>query len=105
MDNHETKRFLLSRYNPMRSRKARVTVILVLAFFVIYSISGFFILPYFARKIGMEKLTAQLGRTVTINSVQFNPFTLDAVINNFEIKELTIGLLLFHLKNCMLTQG
>jgi flagellar motor protein MotB len=87
MDNYKTKRFLLSRYNPMRSRKARVTGILVLAFFVIYSISGFFILPYFARKIGMEKLTALLGRTVTIDSVQFNPFTLDAVINNFEIKE------------------
>jgi len=71
----------------MRNRKARVTGILVLACFFVYTISGFFILPYYARKIATEKMTAQLGRTVTIDTVHFNPFTLDVVINNFEIKE------------------
>jgi len=64
-----------------------VTGILVLAFFVLYSIAGFFLLPYYARKIATEKLTSELGRTVHIDSMHFNPYTLDVVVNNFEIKE------------------
>ena len=87
MDTPGNKRFLFGRYGPIRSRKARLTGILLLVLFVIYSVSGFFILPYYARKIATETLTTQLGRTVTIDSIRFNPYTLAVAINNFKIKE------------------
>jgi uncharacterized protein DUF748 len=87
MNSLQRKKLSFSRYNPIRSRKARLTGILLLSFFVIYSISGFFVLPYYARKIATEKLTTELGRTVNIDSIRFNPYTLALVIKNFEIKE------------------
>ncbi len=83
----KNKGFSLGRFNPIRTRTAQLTCILLLAFFVIYSISGFFILPYYAKKIITEKLSAQLGRTVIIDTIRFNPYTLAIVIKNFEIKE------------------
>ncbi len=87
MDSPQRKKFSFSRYNPICTRKTRLIAILLLSFFVIYSISGFFILPYYARKIATKKLTTQLGRTVNIDSIRFNPYTLALVIKNFEIKE------------------
>jgi len=87
MNSPQRKKFSLGRYNPFSTRKAQLTGILLLSFFVIYSISGFFILPYYARKIATEKLTTQVGRIVSIGSIRFNPYTLAVVINNFEMKE------------------
>ncbi|HUI45900.1 MAG TPA: DUF748 domain-containing protein [Nitrospirota bacterium] len=87
MNSPQRKKFSFGRYNPFSTRKARLTGILLLSFFVIYSISGFFILPYYARKIATEKLTSQMGRIVSIGSIRFNPYTLAVVVNNFEIKE------------------
>ena len=69
------------------SRKARTAGIIILLLVVLYTIAGFFILPPYVKKMAMEKLSEQLGRTVTIESVSLNPYTLSAAINRFEIKE------------------
>jgi uncharacterized protein involved in outer membrane biogenesis len=69
------------------SRKLRITGIIVLLLFFLYTIGGFFILPPYLKKLAMEKLSEQLGRRVTIDSVSLNPFALSTVIKGFEIKE------------------
>ncbi len=69
------------------SRKVRITGIIVLLLFFLYTIGGFFILPPYLKKLAMEKLSEQLGRRVTIDSVSLNPFALSTVIKGFEIKE------------------
>lgn len=71
----------------IRARKTRVIGIIVLAVFIIYSIIGFFVLPYYIKKIGMEKLSDLSGRRVIIDSVSMNPYTLSVAINGFEIRE------------------
>ena len=70
-----------------RSRKVRITVIIVLLLLFLYTIAGFFILPPYLKKLAMEKLSEQLGRRVTVESVSLNPFALSTVIKGFEIKE------------------
>jgi uncharacterized protein involved in outer membrane biogenesis len=69
------------------SRKARNIGIITLLIFVLYTIVGFFIMPPYLKKAAMEKLSEQLGRRVTIDSVSLNPYALSAVIKGFEIKE------------------
>jgi uncharacterized protein involved in outer membrane biogenesis len=69
------------------SSKARITVIIALILFVLYTIVGFFILPPYLKKLAMEKLSEQLGRNVTIESISLNPYALSAAIRGFEIKE------------------
>jgi len=69
------------------SPKSRITGIIVLLLFFLYTIVGFFILPPYLKKLAMEKLSEQLGRKVIIESVSLNPYALSAVIKAFEIKE------------------
>jgi len=69
------------------TRKVRITGIIVLLLFFLYTIVGFFILPPYLKKLAMEKLSEQLGRRVAIESVSLNPLVLSAVIKGFEIKE------------------
>lgn len=87
MNSPKHEKYSLGRYNLLKTHKVRLAGTLLLAFFVIYSISGFFILPYYAKKIATEKLSVQLGRAVNLESIRFNPYTFTIVINNFEIKE------------------
>jgi hypothetical protein len=69
------------------ARKTRIIGITALALLVVYSITGFFVLPYYIKKIGMEKLSEQSGRRVIIDSVSVNPYTFSVAINGFDIKE------------------
>jgi uncharacterized protein involved in outer membrane biogenesis len=94
------------------SRKARITGIVVLLFFFLYTIAGFFILPPYLKKTAVEMLSEKLGRRVTIDSVSLNPFALSAVIKGFEIKEndgsttfISFGRLYLDLKMITIVKG
>jgi uncharacterized protein involved in outer membrane biogenesis len=94
------------------SRKARITGIIVFLLFVLYTIAGFFILPPYLKKTAVEKLSEQLGRRVTIDSISLNPYALSAVIKGFEIKEndgttmfISFGRLYVDLKMISIVKG
>ncbi len=70
-----------------QSRKARTITIIVLVVFVLYSVTGFFLLPRYIKHVAAAKLSDQLGRRVSIQSVRLNPYSLAATIKDFEIKE------------------
>jgi hypothetical protein len=52
-----------------------------------YTIAGFFILPPIIRSVAAKKMSAQLGRDVSIQQVKLNPFTLSTSIRGLAIKE------------------
>jgi hypothetical protein len=70
-----------------KNRKLRIASLVILLFFVVFSITGFFILPPYVKKIAVEKLSEQLGRQVYLSSVSINPYTLSIILKGFEIKE------------------
>ena len=80
-------KLLFSPSGPGKIRKVRRIGIAAVAFFILYSIIGFLIVPFYMKRLGVEKLSGQLGRRVSIESVRLNPYTLVATIKGFEIKE------------------
>jgi hypothetical protein len=70
-----------------KKRKLRITALAILIFFFVFSITGFFILPPYVKKIAVEKLSEQLGRQVYLSSVSINPYTLSVILKGFEIKD------------------
>src|SRR5512142_220129 len=73
--------------NIIKSRKARLLTGGIIIPLVLYSLAGFLVLPSYARKTAVERLSAGLGRRVAIESVRFNPFSLAASVSGFEVKE------------------
>ena len=73
--------------NSGKSRKTRIAGIIALLFFFLFSITGFFILPPYVKKVAISKLSEQLGRQVSIEAVSLNPYSLEATIRGVEIKE------------------
>jgi hypothetical protein len=71
----------------VKSRKLRIIGIIVLFFFVLFSVTGFFILPPYVKKTAIAKLSERLGRQVSIEAVSLNPYSLEATIKGVEIKE------------------
>ena len=67
-----------------KSRKLRIIGVVGILFFVLFSVSGFFILPPYAKKVAIAKLSEQLGRQVSIEAVSLNPYTLEATIRGLE---------------------
>ena len=79
--------YLMGITNLTKIRRVRIFGTILLVFFLLYSITGFFILPYYIKGMATEQLSRQLGRSVVINSVRFNPYSLAVTISGFEIKE------------------
>ncbi len=52
---------------------------------VSYTITGFLIIPAVAKNIVQKEMTKQLGRKVTIEKIEFNPYTLVLQIYKFRI--------------------
>ena len=71
----------------IKTRHARIIGIIALIFFIMVSITGFFILPPYVKSMAVEKLGRQLGRAVTIRSVSLNPYTLSVTIDGLVVKE------------------
>jgi hypothetical protein len=53
----------------------------------LYGVAGFFILPPIVRVQAEKRLSAELGRTVSIGKVRINPFMLSLTLQDFEIRE------------------
>ena len=62
-----------------------LTVLAVLVVF--YALAGFFLAPQLARSAAQDYLARELGRRLLIKEVRFNPFTLQAVVDNLELSE------------------
>ena len=56
-------------------------------FFIFYTLFGFFILPQILHKIAVDKFSSALGRSVSIQKIKFNPYSLYLNVQNFNIKE------------------
>jgi len=91
--------FTQSAQQFIRTRRVKIIGIVALVFFIIFSVTGFFILPPYVKSIAVEKLREQLGRTVTIRSVSLNPYTLSATINGLVVKEPDLKQTFFSIEN------
>ncbi len=69
------------------SRIARNTGITLLALVVLYAIFGFFILPRIVQSQAQQFASQKLHRTLTIDKVEFNPFTLLVSIHGLKLME------------------
>lgn len=85
---HKFSALFISFFNFTRTRRAKTIGIAALVLFTLFSVTGFFILPPFIKHLAMEKISEQLGRRVSIDSVSLNPYSLAATIRGFEIKEI-----------------
>ncbi len=70
---------------------------------LIYTCLGFFLVPYAGKRIAINNLTRILNQDVAIESIRFNPYTLEAKIQNliivgngdqslFSVKEIKVNL-------------
>ena len=55
--------------------------------FVLFSVVGFFVLPPIIKAQAEQRLSAALGRTVTLGKVRVNPYVLSLTLENFDIRE------------------
>ncbi|MGD1029639.1 MAG: DUF748 domain-containing protein [Opitutaceae bacterium] len=69
------------------SPRLRRWLIAAAAAFVLFSIAGFFVLPPIIKSQAEKRLSAELGRTVTIGNVRVNPYMLSIALEDFDIKE------------------
>jgi hypothetical protein len=53
----------------------------------LFTLVGFFVLPPIIKAQAEKRLTAELGRTVTIGKVRVNPYALSLTLENFDIRE------------------
>ncbi len=70
-----------------KTHKVRTIIIVAFGLFCLYSITGFLILPPYIKRMAVEKMSHQIGRQVSIESVSLNPYTLVVRVRGFEIKE------------------
>jgi uncharacterized protein involved in outer membrane biogenesis len=71
--------------------KSRLNKILIglAVFFVLFTITGFFVLPPLLKNVLIKKLSENLHREVTINQININPFTLTIKVKGILVKEKT----------------
>ncbi len=57
------------------------------AAFVLFSVAGFFVLPPIIKAQAEKRLSAELGRTVTLGKVRVNPYLLSLALQDLDIRE------------------
>ena len=67
-----------------RNKKISIAAVTIL---ILYSLAGFFLLPYVIQKMLPEKLGSALNRSTSVRNVRFNPFTLTLTLQGFQVKE------------------
>src|SRR4029434_10471605 len=63
------------------------TAIGVAVFLILFAVVGFFAVPPIARYYLAKELTEQLGRQVSIERIDLNPFSMTAAIKGLSVKE------------------
>ena len=66
------------------SRHQKIIIGIAIAF-LLYSVTGFMILPVLLKNILEKKLTENLHRPVTIKTIQINPYLFKITVNNFQV--------------------
>ena len=69
--------------------KHQKVLISIAVAFLLYSIAGFWILPAVLKNVLEKKLSENLKRTVTIETIQVNPYLLKIFVKNFLVKDLS----------------
>ncbi len=73
--------------NRLSTRRVKKTAAGIGIFLVLFSVAGFLIVPPILKSILVDKLSAGLHRSVSIQEVRVNPFMLSATIRGVLIKE------------------
>ncbi len=63
------------------------TLLWIIISLLVYTLTGFFAIPPLAKSILQKKITQGLGRACSIGSIEFNPFTLQTVIEDFSLRQ------------------
>lgn len=71
----------------LRKISPKKTALGLLIFLIIFTVTGFFILPPIIKSVLTNKLSEQLHRPVAIEKVRVNPFILSVEISGFTIRE------------------
>jgi len=77
----------VSRTSSM-SRHQKILIGIAVAF-LLYSISGFWLMPAVLKNVLEKKLSENLKRTVTIETIQINPYLLKIFVYNFLVQDLS----------------
>jgi Domain of Unknown Function (DUF748) len=64
-----------------------IALCVVAGLVLLYTLAGFFLVPYLARSQAESYITDTLHRQVSIGAIRFNPFFLDASVSDFSLKE------------------
>jgi hypothetical protein len=81
---------LLEKTNGLRvgylmSRHQKILIGIAIVF-LLYSVAGFWVLPIILKDVLEKELTKNLKRTVSIETIQINPYLLKISVNNFQVK-------------------
>ena len=72
--------------NKLKPRFKKIFIGLII-FFVLFTLVGFFALPPILKSILTKKLSENLHRSVTINQIKINPYTLSIAVRGLTIKD------------------
>jgi flagellar motor protein MotB len=76
------------KWREIRSKPSvKKVAVATLIFFVVFSITGFLVLPPVLKSLLTKKLSEQLHREVTIRQIKVNPFMLSVTVRGFTVKE------------------
>jgi uncharacterized protein involved in outer membrane biogenesis len=67
--------------------RPRPLAITVLTCLVLYTLIGFFLVPYLIKAYAIPAVAEKLSRPVLVNEVEMNPFALSLHVTGFEIRE------------------
>ena len=70
-----------------RSRRLRITALVIVIVLLLFGLFGFFIAPGLIRSQLEKQLSAQLQRPVTIGAIHLNPYNLRLVVDKLHIGE------------------
>ncbi len=70
----------------LKDRSKKILAGLVIAA-VLYSVAGFFLLPYVIKTVLVNKLTENLHRKTSVEAVYFNPYSFTLRILGFKVEE------------------
>ena len=73
--------------NTLASKIYRIVKYSVIAIFVVYTLAGFVVLPLVLESMAPQKLTDLMHRKVSINDIDFNPFTLCLTVKKLMVRE------------------
>jgi len=70
-----------------RPRRLRLTAIVILAAFAIYTLAGFFGVPLLLNHFARGFVATRLHRQVTVGTIRFNPYTLRFSADGLHVSE------------------